>query len=282
MKESKMNELSKCPFCGKQEAEVVEDYANSFIVVCGFCTSTAKRMSSPDRAIKEWNKRKRPNVYEPLQISVIEEPRFNPAFKSVRLPKNQDVSKYSTEETMNLLSKLIRAGDDHAKAARGIDVTIELKCQTGWLIEYLTYTVGVTPLSSSSSMHNELKELKGAELANQKQWDLVEKVYTRNEKITYQTLRRIYKQRLGHRHPDWKIFTNWIEELPLFDELIMPQKKKVSKPKGAWKKTPPESKHKDYLLSGLDPLIDELVVVMGSYEEYPFSLYWMEVPESPK
>ena len=143
---------------------------------------------------------------------------------SVRLPKDQDISKYTTEDTLILLSTLIRAGDDHAKAARGIDVIIQLKCQAGWLLEYLTYTVGVTPLSSSSSMHNELKLLEGAELANQKQHDLVEKVYIRNEKITYQTFRRIYKQRLGHRHPDWKIFTDFIETLPLFDTLIMPKR----------------------------------------------------------
>ena len=216
--------LRNCPFCGKNEAKVVEDYINSFIAVCNHCLATSTRSSSKELASKNWNKR--PNVYNPLQITILEEPRFTASLASVRLPKDQDISRYSTEDTMNLLSQLVRAGDDHGKAARGPDVIIQMSCQVGWLIEYVTYRIGVECLSSTSSMHNELKQLQGAELASQKQYDLVEKVYTRNEKISYQTLRRIYKQRFGHRHPDWKIFTDFIETLPLFEELIMPKKKK--------------------------------------------------------
>jgi len=224
-----MNRFKNCPFCGHEVLSVEHTDFNEvgWFIGCpniGCLVRPSGHYETKEQAYEMWNYV--PDVYEPLKIEIIEPPRFNAALSSVRLPKDQDISKYSTEETAKLLSGLIPAGDDHAKAVRGIDVAIQMKCQTGWLIEYLTYKVGVTPLSSSSSMHNELKVLKGRALANQKQADLAEKVYTRNEKITYQTLRRMYKQRLGHRHPDWKIFTDWIESLPLFDEFIMPKRGK--------------------------------------------------------
>jgi len=160
-------------------------------------------------------------MYIPLKIE-LNEPiaGLKSVMDAMRLPKNQTTK---LNEDIQLAGKLIRAGDEHAKAIRGINAYIRLECQCGWLIEYLTYQVGVTPLSSSSSMHNELKTLKGPELAEQKQEDLVDKVYTRIDVISYQTLRRIYKQRKGHRHPDWKIFLDFIETLPEFKTLILPE-----------------------------------------------------------
>lgn len=79
---------------------------------------------------------------------------------------------------------------------------------------------------NSSSMHGELKGLKGEALAEQKQADLPEKVYTRVLTISYQALRHIYKARRHHRHPDWQIFCGqFIENLPYFDSLIYPENK---------------------------------------------------------
>jgi len=46
-----------CPYCGKFEAQVEEDYINSFIVVCCNCTATSRRMYSAKAALSEWNKR---------------------------------------------------------------------------------------------------------------------------------------------------------------------------------------------------------------------------------
>jgi hypothetical protein len=41
---------------------------------------------------------------------------------------------------------------------------------------------------------------------------------------SYQALRRIYKQRRHHRHPDWQVFCkDFIEKLPDFDTLIYPE-----------------------------------------------------------
>jgi hypothetical protein len=73
---------------------------------------------------------------------------------------------------------------------------------------------------NSSAMHGELKGLKGKELAEQKQKDLPEKVYTRILTISYQALRHMYKARRNHRHPDWQIFCDMIETLPYAGELI--------------------------------------------------------------
>ena len=38
--------------------------------------------------------------------------------------------------------------------------------------------------------------------------------------FSYQTLRRIYKQRKNHRLPEWHEFCGWIESLPMADKLI--------------------------------------------------------------
>ncbi len=141
------------------------------------------------------------------------------ASKAVRLPKKQ-AREHTREEDIALLSKLVKAGDDHAKAVRGILLYVQIECQVGWLLEYLTYRIGVEGLGSSSSMHGELKHLTGEALAVQKQDDLDQKVYTRIEMISYQALRHMYKARRNHRHPDWGIFCDFIETLPYADELI--------------------------------------------------------------
>lgn len=122
---------------------------------------------------------------------------------------------------LRLASALVKGGDDHAKAiGRGIIVYMKIKFQVGWLIEFETYRHGVECLSTSSSMHIELKELKGVELAQMKQKGLVDKVYVRILHASYQALRHMYKARRHHRHPDWAILCNWIEGLPYSKELI--------------------------------------------------------------
>lgn len=126
-------------------------------------------------------------------------------------------------DDQKLAGNLIRAGNDHAKAMRGIVAYVEVKMQTGFMIEFETYRIGAECLSTSSSMHGELKELSGVELASQKQKDLVDKVYNRSLMMSYQVLRSMYRARRRHRHPDWRIFCSWIETLPYFDKLIFPE-----------------------------------------------------------
>lgn len=133
------------------------------------------------------------------------------------------------ESDAKLAGNLVRAGNDHAKAMRGVVAYVEVKMQTGFMIEFETYRIGAECLSTSSTMHGELKNLKGPELATQKQEDLVDKVYDRSLTMSYQVLRSMYRARRRHRHPDWRIFCSWIETLPYFDKLIFPEFKTEEK-----------------------------------------------------
>ena len=143
---------------------------------------------------------------------------FERSCQAVRLPYGD--TKEPTRDDVDLLSMLVMAGDSHAKAVRGIQVYVRLGMQAGFMIEFDTYRHGCECLSSSSSMHQELKRLTGPELAAKKQADLTEKVYTREFMISYQAMRRIYLERRHHRHPDWQIFCDFIESLPLSKQLI--------------------------------------------------------------
>lgn len=161
-------------------------------------------------------------VYKPLKITLHEVCGLTFSLRAMRLPKNQ--SKTTTaDEDLKLAMNLIKAGPDHAKYQRGIMAYVRMEMQTGFMIEFETYRHGVECLSTSSSMHNELANLRGNELANQKQLDLPEKVYRRDAVISYQALRSIYKARRNHKHPDWQIFCDFIETLPHFRYLIYPE-----------------------------------------------------------
>ena len=44
--------------------------------------------------------------------------------------------------------------------------------------------------------------------------------YTARLTTNYRQLKTIYSQRKNHRLPDWKIFCDWIEELPYSEWII--------------------------------------------------------------
>lgn len=164
--------------------------------------------------------------YKPLEIVDVEVVGMHWSMRAMRLPKKSkgDTQMYYPStigpKDLHLASNLVKAGNDHAKAMRGIIVYAEIKLQVGFMIEFETYRHGVECLSTSSSMHCELAQLKGEELAEQKQADLPDKQYTRILTMSYQALRAMYKARRYHRHPDWHIFCDWIETLPYAAELI--------------------------------------------------------------
>jgi hypothetical protein len=41
----------------------------------------------------------------------------------------------------------------------------------------------------------------------------------------YQQLKTIYQQRRNHRLPEWQVFCDWVETLPLFMELCFKDNK---------------------------------------------------------
>lgn len=165
--------------------------------------------------------------YIPLGVTVRSVAGIYESLEDMRLPFSPgytlDRNAPIPPRDFSLAKRLILAGDDHAKAMRGIMVWLRLSLQVGFLIEFETYRHGVECLSTSSAMHGELKELRGEDLADQKQADLPNKVYVRGLVMSYQALRHIYTARRKHRHPDWKIFCDEVERLPHFDSLIYPE-----------------------------------------------------------
>jgi hypothetical protein len=153
-------------------------------------------------------------MYKPLEIHTLEVCGLRHAFVAMRNPMMSH-DKATPESDLELASRLIRAGDEHAKSMRGVIVYATMRCQVGWMIEFDTYRFGIETLSTSSTMHIDYKTMTGEELADAKQNGLPDVIYTRTFMASYQTLRRIYQQRRGHRLPDWKIFCEWIHT-PLF------------------------------------------------------------------
>lgn len=162
--------------------------------------------------------------YKPLKVIRMHLVGIKESLRAMRLPKDKQPVDEDHDRDLILAANLIKQGTDHAKFSRGILVYTEIHMQVGWMIEFETYRHGVECLSTSSSMHNELKATSGPELAAEKQAGLEEKVYIRICTISYQALRAMYCARRNHRHPDWQIFCDWIECLPYFDQLIMPDK----------------------------------------------------------
>ena len=163
--------------------------------------------------------------YKPLIVETLDVVGLRHSLKAMRLPKDKQRKDITFAENLHLGGNLIKAGTADAKFQRGIIAYVELKMQVGWMIEFETYRHGVECLSTSSSMHNELKHSSGPELAAEKQAGLEEIVYTRICHISYQALRAMHRARRNHRHPDWQIFCDWIETLPHFSALIIPEEK---------------------------------------------------------
>lgn len=164
-------------------------------------------------------------MYKPIKIELLEVAGLTQSMRAMRLPKRSKSDSFDGilgEGDRLLAGKLIKAGDDHAKAMRGIIAWIKIEMQVGFMVEFETYRQGVECLSTSSTIHTTLKGMSGAELANKKQEGLKDLVYNRIVIISYQALRSMYKARRHHKHPDWHLWAKFTERLPYFDELIFP------------------------------------------------------------
>jgi hypothetical protein len=185
-----------------------------------------------------------------MKIETIELFGFASAFEALRLPfKGKDKSDtdsvtdvYITQDEdgrttislpnvttiglkdLKLVQRLIKNGDEHAKVMRGINVIASIKAARYFWVELDTYRIGSERLSSESTMHVEGKGLSGKELQKVKAELKEGHVQERIQMFSYQTLRRIYFQRKGHRLPEWQEFREWIESLPMARELITIEK----------------------------------------------------------
>lgn len=131
---------------------------------------------------------------------------------------------YINEKDLHLLSTLIKRGDEHAKAIRGLVVYAQIEAPVWFYRELETYRVGRERLSSESTMHIDCKGLSGEELEKAKDEIPMGKTQKTVDMFSYQALRRIYFQRRNHRLPMWHDFCRWIESLPYSKELITIEK----------------------------------------------------------
>lgn len=158
------------------------------------------------------------------------------------------------ENDLALMKKLVKAGTDHSKFMRMINVTLDITAPLYWWKEFDTYKVG-TVRNSCSTMHtimnkeltiedfsydfigigidvdtitwfltrlNELRK-KYLETNDKKYWYVFTQLLPEgfNQKATvqlnYQVLRNIYHSRKNHKLYEWREFCDWIATLPYSD-----------------------------------------------------------------
>lgn len=129
-----------------------------------------------------------------------------------------------SEHDKELLSKLVKAGDEHAKVLRGVNVWLSINAPRYWWQEMDTYRIGTERLASESTMHMQGKGLSTEELVKMKEELKEGTMQKRVQMFSYQTLRRIYFQRRHHRLPHWKEFCKFIEQLPFASDFITIEK----------------------------------------------------------
>ncbi len=170
------------------------------------------------------------------------------------------------ENDYKLAMKLAKAGTDHRKFMRMINVTVDITAPLYWWKEFETYKVG-TVCNSCSTMHTihkakftlddfscehlydvskqklkdlieELNYCRGSYLKSKSKedwWQMIQLLPSsynqkRTIQMNYEVLANIYKSRRTHKLDEWKIFCKWIEGLP-YGDLITECQTKANNPK---------------------------------------------------
>lgn len=154
---------------------------------------------------------------------------------------------------LDLAKRLSKAGNDHAKYLRMINVTCDITAPLYWVAEHDTYKVS-TVRNSCSFMHRgvskpfeindftiecgcESEMLKIIDILNYlrnlyleskdfKFFRVIRQLLPQGYNVrytwhaNYQVLKNIYFARRGHRLKEWQTFCEWIETLPYAKELI--------------------------------------------------------------
>lgn len=120
-----------------------------------------------------------------------------------------------------LMTTLVKRGDEHAKAVRGIMVWAKITAPVYWWCEEETYRAGHERLASESTMHIDVRGLSGSELQEAKSAIPMGKELTKVDMFSYQALRKMVMQRHDHRLPEWHEFVDWVRTLPFAEELIL-------------------------------------------------------------
>lgn len=162
---------------------------------------------------------------------------------------------------LDLMKRLAKAGTDHRKFLRMINVTMDIIAPTYWWAEFDTYKVG-TVRNSCSFMHkgtsrpfyisdfsycagdienteqvattwqiviNTLNELREKYLETkdktifQEIRNLLPSGYMQQStvQLNYEVLLNMYKSRKNHRLQEWRDFCSLVETLPYFNEICL-------------------------------------------------------------
>lgn len=177
-----------------------------------------------------------------MTIKTLEVAGLYSAIKSMRLPYNKEhfsnmymefgdspIEEFSQSFTLdcldprdkNLMQKLIISGDEHAKPMRGVLVYLDITAPIDWWVEAETYQTGHQRLFSASTMNTEGKKLQGHALREELDKISFGREIRKVDYFSYQTLRRIVKQRYNHRKEAWHQFIEHIKTLPFAEELIL-------------------------------------------------------------
>lgn len=158
---------------------------------------------------------------------------------------------------MKLMKQLSKAGSDHGKFLRMINVTVDLYAPLYWWKEFDTYKVG-TVANSCSTMHkihakefriedfscehllqgpvddlwnimdtlNYYRDLYLKEKDKTYWWQMIQLLPSsynqlRTVQLNYQVLKSMYHARKNHKLDEWHTFCEWCEGLPYFKELCI-------------------------------------------------------------
>ena len=122
---------------------------------------------------------------------------------------------------ISLMHKLIISGDEHAKPLRGILAYLDITAPIDWWVEAETYEAGHQRLFSASTMNTEGRGLKGHALRRELNSISFGREVRKIDYFSYQTLRRIVRQRYNHRKAEWHHFIDAVRMLPYAEELIL-------------------------------------------------------------
>ena len=162
------------------------------------------------------------------------------------------------ENDLKLMKNLAKAGSDHGKFLRMINVTLDITAPLYWWKEFDTYKVGTTA-NSCSTMHKihakkftlddfSCEHLQGVPLSlleyhlvpelnnnrdkfietkDKKYWwqmiQLLPSSYNqlRTVQLNYQVIKTMYFARRNHKLDEWLDFCKWAESLPYFKEICI-------------------------------------------------------------
>ena len=200
-----------------------------------------------------------------IKISNVEVSGFQAAVRGMRNPMNSWLSSDSVfvplafnvgKKDLELMKKLSKAGNDHGKFLRMINVSLDIVAPLYWWKEFDTYKIG-TVANSCSTMHkihskeftlddfscehlingsSKINLMGTIELMNQYRnqfittnnkeywWQMIQLLPSSyNQKRTvvlnYAVLKNMYHARKEHKLDEWREFCKWIESLP-YSEVI--------------------------------------------------------------